>query len=592
MKITKQRLKLLVESLILNEGQVEDLLAANPQLGPAVDSGIRNPNHLRWLLRMEKFEPIADIAGLIPAFIQNKQRLAIKDLDLYKNPNVLRAALEEVGESEGDKRRQLRDNETDIVYNDEQWIVVMPHTMESSIQWGKGTTWCTASTKSRNLFYSHVGRKEEDIVLFYAIRKGVNSKIDPNAKLSVGFNDGTPLFGKEGEHGGLTVNASNNNLTESSVKEIFDSKFDIIMSAITSHSEKIEGKHPAKKAMQKIALSKNPNILDKYTFGMNLKEKKDFIKILLEYDLSSEMSTLFARDEDKEVRSAVARNHGTSAEVLTLLSRDEDEVVRKAVASNTSTPPAVLSRFVSDESSSIRLKAAAAENPNIPIEVLNLLARSKEYFLRTFAARNPSTPIETLTILASDKHDDVREAVAENPNTPPEILDIFERNEEEWARQSKAENPNTSAEDLTRLANDKSYLVKSFVAQNPNTPVETLVHLASDKDMRPSLAQNPNTPPEILISIASDKGFWPRAYVSKNPSTPTEILSRLASDDESAVRMHLATNPRVPIEDLIRLVNDKDLRVKGNAGQNPTYKKYLASKKQLAERWIRLAGLI
>lgn len=58
----------------------------------------------------------------------------IKDLDSYRNPNDLRAALEKVGESKGEQRRQLKDNETDVVYDDEQWLVVMPHTMESSIQ--------------------------------------------------------------------------------------------------------------------------------------------------------------------------------------------------------------------------------------------------------------------------------------------------------------------------------------------------------------------------------------------------------------------------------------------------------------------------
>lgn len=119
MKITKQKLKMIVEAIILNEGKVEDLLAANPQLHPAVDAGIRNHRHLLWLLRMEKFEPITDMVGLIPAFEQNKQRLTIKDLDAYRNPNDLRTALEELGESKGDQRRQLRDNETDIVYNDE-----------------------------------------------------------------------------------------------------------------------------------------------------------------------------------------------------------------------------------------------------------------------------------------------------------------------------------------------------------------------------------------------------------------------------------------------------------------------------------------
>jgi len=261
MRLSRLDLKILIETLILKEGQVEDLLAKEPDLQAAINLGIKNPGQLRWLVRMKKFEPISDTAGLIRAFEQNKQRLEIKDLDVYRNPNDLRSALEALGESEGEQRRQLKKSETDIVYEDETWLVVMPHTMESSIQWGKGTTWCTAATQSANLFYNYVGKKDEDVILYYIIRKGADSKLDPSAKLSVGFIGGKPAV--DGKKGGLTVNASNDGLTESSLKEILNSKFDLIMKSLESHSKKISGRHPAKKAMQKIAQAKNPSLLEK-----------------------------------------------------------------------------------------------------------------------------------------------------------------------------------------------------------------------------------------------------------------------------------------------------------------------------------------
>ena len=541
MKITKQRLKILVESMILNEGQVEDLLAANPQLGPAVDAGIRNPNHLKWLLRMEKFEPIADMAGLIPAFIQNKQRLTVKDLDLYRNPNDLRAALEALGESEGDKRRQLREGETDVVYNDEQWIVVMPHTMESSIQWGKGTKWCTAATKSANLFYSYVGRKDQDIILFYIINKNSDSRIDNTSKLSVGFVNGTPLL--DGKNGGLSVNASNIGIEKESLKKILDTKLELIMSAMKSHSEKIKSKHPAKQAMQKIAQAKNPSVLEKYTAGMNLKERKDFIKILLEYDLSSEMSSFFARDEDKEVRSAVARNHGTPAEILTRLANEEYELV-------------------------ISVRNSAIKNPNMPIEILTRLANDEDEVVRLYVAENPNTPAEVFSLLEKDKASRVRSYVALNPNTPSKVL--------------------------TRLANDEDEFVRSSVLSNPNTPIELLNLFASDPNSvaRMNVAYNFNTPAKTLALLASDEDVWVKRGVAKNPSAPLEALTRLARDKDKIVRSLVAANPNIPLEVLTQLARDKNKKVRGHIDSNPTYQKYLESQKQLNERWIRLAGLL
>ena len=463
MRLSRLDLKILFETLILKEGQVEDLLAKEPDLQAAINLGIKNPGQLRWLVRMKKFEPISDTAGLIRAFEQNKQRLEIKDLDVYRNPNDLRSALEALGESEGEQRRQLKKSETDIVYEDETWLVVMPHTMESSIQWGKGTTWCTAATQSANLFYNYVGRKDEDIVLYYIIRKGADSKLDPNAKLSIGFIDGTPVL--YGVRGGLTVNASNKGLTEEYLKTVLSSKFEPVMSTIKLHSNKLKGKHPAKKTVQKIALSKDPSVLEKYTMGMKDGERLDFIKILLDYDLSAEMLSYLSRDKDKEVRERAAQNPKTPIEILKLLVGDEDQWVRNSAIKNPNIPIEILVNFAKDENEVIR--AGAAQNPNTPVEILTLLASDKSSDVRKHVGKNPNTPIEILTRLANDGYEHITAAVAKNPNTSIELLFSIVKDAYQWLRGEIARNPNTPIEILTLLASDEDERVREDAFQNP-----------------------------------------------------------------------------------------------------------------------------
>ena len=436
MRLSRPQLKTLLESLILKEGQVEDLLAANPQLQLAINLGIRNPNHLKWLLLMEKFEPIADTVGLIPAFEQNKQRLTVKDLDSYKNPNDLRAALEALGESKGEQRRQLKKSETDIIYDDEQWIVVMPHTMESSIQWGKGTTWCTAATKTANLFYNYTGNKYQDIILFYIIRKDADSKIDPNAKLSVGFIEGQPIL--DGQDGGLTVNALNKGMTQESVKKILGSNFDLIMKSMESHAKKIDGKHPAKVAMQKIRQSKNVSVLDSYTKGMNEEQKDDFINILLEYDdVSVELLSHLANN--KYVNVNVVTHPNTPLEILTRLASHDDSAIRQGVAYNHNTTATILALLAKDESVDVRREVA--QNTNTSAETLTLLTRDVDNQIRATVAYNPNTTPTILTLLSSDKDEWTRRGVAQNPNTPIKILSLLARDKDKEVRVNTLQNP-------------------------------------------------------------------------------------------------------------------------------------------------------
>ena len=55
----------------------------------------------------------------------------------------------------------------------------------------------------------------------------------------------------------------NHGLKESSLKNILGLEFDLIINAMKSYSKNIAEQHPAKKMMQKIAMSKDKSVLDK-----------------------------------------------------------------------------------------------------------------------------------------------------------------------------------------------------------------------------------------------------------------------------------------------------------------------------------------
>lgn len=292
------------EFYALLEGQAEDFVNQNPELQPAYDQGVKNINYLRWLLKAQEQEPLEDIIPLVFAFEKNKVRLPIKDIFKYNSPGSLRQDIEDLGQSKSKAKeevaRQLKDNETTRLGEFGDWMVVMPHTRESSCQWGKGTTWCTAATKSGNLFLNYVGRKKQNIVLYYLINTKEDSVQNPNAKISIGFINGEPNYGG---NGGVTVNAKNTGLDANEIKEILGNQYNEIMSALKEHSKSIEGKHPAKEQMEKIAKGKDPRILDNYLKGMKPEEEKDFLNQLFTYDLSYETIGHIAKNYELDIHS-------------------------------------------------------------------------------------------------------------------------------------------------------------------------------------------------------------------------------------------------------------------------------------------------
>ena len=530
-QIIKEELQKARNELFLSEGQAEKLISNFPELKPAYDAGIKNPHYLQWIQNKRSDEPIAHVIGVVKSFDKKKDLLKSKgkptDIFEYESIASLQKALNDVGTSKSQAKRELKSEEATHLGNFGNWIVVMPHTKESSCELGKGTTWCTAATQSKNLFYSYVGREDEDTILYYIIKKGADSRVDPNAKLSVGFVDGEPVL--EGEDGHVSVNANNEGLTERRLEAILGDQFEPIMAVMEKHSSSLNGKHPAKAKIEKMA--KDPSELEKGLKGLKGLERVNFIKQILEYDASPEVLYILSEENDPLIKQVVARNTSTPPKALNKLSLDENVELRMLVAKNTSTPPEALIRLSEDKN--VYVRSQVALNTSAPPEVLNKLYQDDNMAIRQHIASNTSTPPKALNILSDDKEESVRYEVALNTSTPPETL--------------------------IRLSEDENKLIKIYVASNPSTPTETLERLSQDGN------------------------FHVKRNVASNTSTPTKILTQFSQSESTGLRWAVAKNPSAPIEDLIRLSQDKIIEIRKDVKKNPTYINYIQNQKAINE---------
>ena len=101
-----------------------------------------------------------EITSLLNQFTIYRNRIANKDLNAYKTLDELSSALAEVVDDDSmlSDRQKLRfrknvkagrvsiaaEDDYDVVFEDDQYIVYVPNTHEASMKLGKGTQWCTA----------------------------------------------------------------------------------------------------------------------------------------------------------------------------------------------------------------------------------------------------------------------------------------------------------------------------------------------------------------------------------------------------------------------------------------------------------------
>ena len=93
-----------------------------------------------------------------------------QDLDKIDDNNI-----QNLGSSARKNAIEQGKDEVDKVYEDEDWIVVIPKTQAAAMYWGKDTKWCTAADSKNNMFNTYNKKGP----LFIAINKH-----NPNEKIS------------------------------------------------------------------------------------------------------------------------------------------------------------------------------------------------------------------------------------------------------------------------------------------------------------------------------------------------------------------------------------------------------------------------
>lgn len=135
-------------------------------------------NFLGKVVNPRNFDADLNIAvKLLEKFSTTSQNLSLKDINQYDKISTLKKVLDDY---DNRIRREIKTvDDADVVYEDDEMIVVSPKTHKSSCYFGSGTKWCTAASDS-----GHYDRYNQDGKLFYFVSK-TKPTSDPTYKVAL-----------------------------------------------------------------------------------------------------------------------------------------------------------------------------------------------------------------------------------------------------------------------------------------------------------------------------------------------------------------------------------------------------------------------
>lgn len=165
--------------------EFEAVLDADPTY---IEGSGRPGSYTMWLLRLWKQNPGMAIEDgykakeYLDAFDVAKRRFTGKDKDIYSYKSLPELydkiqdfLVEEPEESDYQLRKRIQKagDDVEVLYEDEDWKVLIPNSYEASCYWGVNTEWCTATRSTREHYDQYM--KSGSLVIF------INKK-DPTKK--------------------------------------------------------------------------------------------------------------------------------------------------------------------------------------------------------------------------------------------------------------------------------------------------------------------------------------------------------------------------------------------------------------------------
>ena len=504
-------MKLLLEKweAYLEEGKADDIIAKYPNLKPAFDSGIKKPQQLNWMAKRLGDTPIEYAVDAIKAFDKAKAALKSKkkntDIYGYKTVQDLIDIVSSIGPSRSQKDAKL-EKERILVGEFGDWKVEMPLTTQSACHIGKGTTWCTAATKVKNMFLYYT---EQGVILFNITKRGVDPMEDPTAKLNVGFRDGKPVL--EGHRGGESVDAQNQGLTTDKLKKILGNQFGPIMQAMQAQSDKLGGVHPAKGEKEERIRKQKEEILNgAERAAKDLELHQEFyerIQMMVPEIRVDYLKKLFASEPVPEV---------------------VDSFIKMALDKRMTEAQYLASYARADAIERIFAKSKEM-NKEINADFAILLSRSP-YISGKSLARLTKIPAFTDRSRAQQR---VIYNVLSNDKLPLEVALKFLNK-----YLAVMQDPESFGGPMGRLQAEAQTVIE-YISSRKDLPPEVLEKLSNSNSapVLADVAMNVNTPPDVLTKLAGERIFMVKIAVAKNPSSPVEALTKLIKTVNRGDRM-------------------------------------------------------
>ncbi len=195
---------------LLQEGRVEDFSNkfsnkfSQNQLTQIIELSKRIPGnnkYLMWLgnvLDPTNFDGVLEkLEEVLPKFDSISNNLDRKDINQYRSVEDLLDVLDK-HENKSELKREVKKG-ADVVYEDDNFLVISPKTHEASCYYGAGTKWCTTMRDHPEYFKSYTTSKisgNEGVLFYFLDKKKPTSDDFYKVALHYRFSDGNLDFRK------------------------------------------------------------------------------------------------------------------------------------------------------------------------------------------------------------------------------------------------------------------------------------------------------------------------------------------------------------------------------------------------------------
>jgi hypothetical protein len=628
----KVRLGILREYLgenfsVLVEGRIEDAREKYPDMEEehfeqivANQPAGSNNKYLMWTCKQVD-ELMADdpdpqaislVIAAVRLFDGSKQRLPKKDLNQYKDTAEVEAAVDALGGASKNAQAKQAKADSDVIYQDDQFLVLRPHTAEASCKYGTGTKWCIAATASRNYFSSYSTSNNK---FYFVIDKTavVNSN---TSKFAIVIINPQAVAGAAIQ----VYNAADTQVGLEPVKRHTGAKWEAIWAKIQEHL----GRNPDTREVEDARKATDDHV--KALMKGEKVSKEGLKKIAKDAKLSTPIITKMIAimreytgpsdytDPRMEIIAALANRAAEltpegAVELINYAPTTKPTGggywsgqyhVENLIKNAPLTPEHFRTIVEKGDPTNI---GYIMQNPNVPDDIVaNLAAKLPEIrdaslkrliqraLLRSGTIsvdqmREAMADTSTYGSIASDlfhypeltaklspellrmipvKNGEELKKFLDFPNVPADLAaDLITKH---WKQLKKYDlyellkNVKLPADMIEKIWDGKDPHIRASLLQNPAIGAATAKQFTLSKNSayRFAVAHNTVTSPEDLTLLSTDESTSTRAAVAANPKTPAETLARLAQDEANAVRASVAGNSNTPVASLTALKRDSD----------------------------------